>query len=278
MNTSDSAEEFVRIYIEVIDKAIRITGVGAKNIGAMLIALAKDKQKIKKKNRLNNMLKAGKPLQIFTIKAEDLKKFSQEAKKYGILYCALADKKNSKIDGMVDIMVRDEDAPKINRIAKRFNFRSVASIERDLELEKEQKESQEEKVKTEDEKFIDDIMPVEKEEQKELPSNDTKNTEVKNQLENSLDTKLKDKADNSKKSVKQELKEITEELKAKEEQEKMQGKDIALDNSIKNNKQKDKKHKIEEKNETKGKHFKEPKHLDTTNKKRRKKRKKERSK
>ena len=58
----------------------------------------------------------------------------------------------------------------------------------------------------------------------------------------------------------------------------MQGKDIALDNSIKNNKQKDKKHKIEEKNETKGKHFKEPKHLDTTNKKRRKKRKKERSK
>ena len=117
MNTSDSAEEFVRIYIEVIDKAIRITGVGAKNIGAMLIALAKDKQKIKGKTRLNNMLKAGKPLQIFTIKSEDLKKFSQEAKKYGILYCALANKRNNKIDGMVDNMVREEERAKLNRIS-----------------------------------------------------------------------------------------------------------------------------------------------------------------
>ena len=123
MNTSDSAEELVKLYIDGIDRAIRITGVGAKNIGVMLMALAKNNQKIKGRTRLNNMLKAGKPLQIFTIKSEDLKKFSQEAKKYGILYCALADKKNSKIDGMVDILVRDEDAPKINRIAKRFNFR-----------------------------------------------------------------------------------------------------------------------------------------------------------
>ena len=77
MNTSDSAEEFVRIYIEVIDKAIRITGVGAKNIGAMLIALAKDKQKIKGKTRLNNML---------TIRISI--KFSQEAKKiWNTLLC-----------------------------------------------------------------------------------------------------------------------------------------------------------------------------------------------
>ena len=278
MNTSDSAEEFVKLYIDAIDKAIRITGVGAKNIGVMLLALTKNKQKMKGRTRLNNMLKTGKPLQIFTIKSEDLKKFSQEAKKYGILYCALADKKNSKIDGMVDIMVRDEDAPKINRIAKRFNFRSVASIERDLELEKEQKENQEEKIKTEDEKFIDDIMPVEKDNQKEMPSNDTKDTEEKNQLENSLDTKPKDKADNSKKSVKQELKEIAEELKIKEAQEKIQEKEVPSDNLIINNRTKDKKNKREEKNEVKGKHFKEPKHLDTSNQKRRRKRKKERSK
>ena len=275
MNTSDSAEELVKLYIDGIDRAIRITGVGAKNIGVMLMALAKNNQKIKGRTRLNNMLKAGKPLQIFTIKSEDLKKFSQEAKKYGILYCALADKKNSKIDGMVDILVRDEDAPKINRIAKRFNFRSVASIERDLELEREEKESQEEKIKTEDEKFIDDIMPVEKEEQKETPSNDTKNTVEKSQLENSLDTKSKDKTDNSKKSVRQELKEIAEELKAKEEQEKMQKQENSIERTTRNNKQKDKTYK-EDETSSKGKHFKEPKHLDTSSKKRRK-RKKERS-
>ena len=61
------------------------------------LSLSKEKKQTKGKTRLTNMLKTGKPLQIFTIKAEDLKKFSQEAKKYGILYCALANKKNSKI-------------------------------------------------------------------------------------------------------------------------------------------------------------------------------------
>ena len=61
MNTSDSAEEFVKLYIDAIDKAIRITGVGAKNIGVMLLALTKNKQKMKGRTRLNNMLKTGKP-------------------------------------------------------------------------------------------------------------------------------------------------------------------------------------------------------------------------
>lgn len=278
MNASDSADELVRLYIDGIDKAIRIVGVGAKNIGVMLIALTKEKQQTKGKTRLNSMLKTGKPLQIFTIKAEDLKKFSQEAKKYGILYCALADKKNSKIDGMVDIMVRDEDAPKMNRIAERFSFRSVASIERDLELEKQAKENMVEKTKTEDEQFIDDIMPVEKVEQKETPSNDTKDTEEKSQLEHSSITKSKDKADNSKnkKSVKKELKEIEEELRMKEEQKEKT--ETLEDNVVIKDKTKENKELKKEKEVKKGKHFKEPKHLDTSNKNRRRKKKKERSK
>ena len=51
MNSSDSAEEFVKICLDGIDHAIRIMGVGAKNIGAMLIALSKEKKQTKE-NRL----------------------------------------------------------------------------------------------------------------------------------------------------------------------------------------------------------------------------------
>ena len=235
MNSSDSAEEVVRLTLEGMEVAFKIAGEGAKNMAVMIYTIMKDKQQTKGKTRLTNMLKTGKPLKIFTIRAEDLKKFSQEAKKYGVLYCALADKKNSKIDGMVDIMVREEDASKMNRIAQRFNFRDIASIERDLELEKQAKQNSVEKVeqvKTEDEQFIDDIMPVAKEEQIETPSNDTKDTEGKSQLESSLNTKSKDKVDNSKadekKSVKQELKEIAEELEAKEKQEQMGKQDVKI--------------------------------------------------
>ncbi len=283
MNSSDSAEEVVRISLEGMEVALKIAGTGAKNMAVMIYTIMKDKQQTKGKTRLTNMLKTGKPLKIFTIRAEDLKKFSQEAKKYGVLYCALADKKNSKIDGMVDIMVREEDASKMNRIAERFNFRDVASIKRELEQEMNKTNSQEvvEIAKSEEDQFIDDIMPKPKEElQQEIPSNNTKETEEKSPLGISSNIKSDDKmesSDEEKKSVKKELKEIADELKIKEEKEKQQEKqDIPVGNAITKDKEKEKKTPKKEKEKYKGKHFKEPKHLDYTP--RRKRRKKERSK
>ena len=86
MNTADSAEEIVKIYLEGVEMSLRVTGVAAKNIAMMLIAMSKEKKMTRGKTRLTNMLKTGKPLKIFTISSDELKKFSQEAKKYGILY------------------------------------------------------------------------------------------------------------------------------------------------------------------------------------------------
>ena len=277
MNSSDSAEAIVKLSLEGMEVALKIAGAGAKNIAIMIYTIMKDNQQTKGKTSLTNMLKTGKPLKIFTIRAEDLKKFSQEAKKYGVLYCALADKKNSKIDGMVDVMVRDEDASKMNRIAQRFNFRDVASIERDLEKEKQEKNNQEleknpEQQKSEDEQFIEDIMPVSKEEiKREIPSNDTKETEEKNLSEISLNTKLDDKVENTneeKKSVKVELKEIEQEIKEKEKNKELQ--EVSAENS--KEKKKEPKHLKEDNKTTKGKRYKEPKHLATTKKKKSKKR------
>ena len=277
MNSSDSAEAIVKLSLEGMEVALKIAGTGAKNIAIMLYTIMKDNQQTKGKTRLTNMLKTGKPLKIFTIRAEDLKKFSQEAKKYGVLYCALADRKNSKIDGMVDIMVRDEDASKMNRIAQRFKFRDVASIERDLEKEKQEKNKQEleknpEQPKSEEEQFIEDIMPVSKEEIKqEIPSNDTKETEEKNLSEISSNTRLGDKVENTneeKKSVKVELKEIEQEIKEKEKIKEQQ--EIVVETP--KEKKKKPKHLREDDKTKKGKRYKEPKHLATTKKKKSKKR------
>lgn len=277
MNSSDSAEAIVKLSLEGMEVALKIAGTGAKNIAIMLYTIMKDNQQTKGKTRLTNMLKTGKPLKIFTIRAEDLKKFSQEAKKYGVLYCALADRKNSKIDGMVDIMVRDEDASKMNRIAQRFKFRDVASIERDLEKEKQEKNKQEleknpEQPKSEEEQFIEDIMPVSKEEIKqEIPSNDTKETEEKNLSEISSNTRLGDKVENTneeKKSVKVELKEIEQEIKEKEKIKEQQ--EIVVETP--KEKKKEPKHLKEDNKTKKGKRYKEPKHLATTKKKKSKKR------
>ena len=62
MNTSsDAAEQLVRISLNTVEVAAKITGSGAKNIAVMLYAIMKDQKQTKGKIRLNNMLKNGQP-------------------------------------------------------------------------------------------------------------------------------------------------------------------------------------------------------------------------
>ena len=128
MNTSgDAAEQIVRLSLEGTEVALKLTGSAAKNIAAMIYAVLKnkDKTKIKGRQRLTAMLKSGKELKVFSVSEEHLKQFAAEAKRYGVVYCALRGKGKSA-DGLVDIMVRAEDASKINRIVERFKLVTVA--------------------------------------------------------------------------------------------------------------------------------------------------------
>ena len=128
MNYSgDAAEQIVKMSLEGVEVAARITGSAAKEIAVMLIAALKNNDKnlkIKGKARLNSMLKSGKALDIFSVKQSDLQKFIQGAKDYGIVYCVLRNTKNDP-DGLCDIFVKAEDSPKISRLAERFKFATV---------------------------------------------------------------------------------------------------------------------------------------------------------
>ena len=126
MNTGgEAAEQIVRMSLEGFEVAAKITGAGAKNIAILLYSILKEEQKTKGRARLTNMLRSGKELKVFTVKSGDLKKFTQEAKKYGVLYCVLADRGNKDPNAEVDVIARAEDASKISRIVERFNLASV---------------------------------------------------------------------------------------------------------------------------------------------------------
>jgi hypothetical protein len=134
-HSGDAAEQIVRISFDGIEHIIRITGAGVKNIAAFIVAAIKsdgtdDKLKLKGKERLANMLKSGKELKIFSMKNSDLEQFSKEAKKYGVVYCALKEK-NASPDSIVDVMAKADDASKISRIMERLEFATVdrASVE-----------------------------------------------------------------------------------------------------------------------------------------------------
>lgn len=142
MNTSgEAADQVVRMSLEVGEAALKISGVGAKQLAVLLYAILKEQKKTKGRARLETLVRSGKPLTVFSVKESDLKKFVQESKRYGILYCAVRDPKGSS-DGMVDIMVKEEDAPRINRIVERFQFASVseaAQIKTEIQKSREEK-------------------------------------------------------------------------------------------------------------------------------------------
>lgn len=110
----------------------KISGEGAKHLAVYLFAALQGQKKTKGRIRLESLLRSGKELKVFAVKNEDLPTFCKEAKRYGVLYCALRDKKN--VDGLCDVMVRAEDASKINRIVERFKLATIdtASIKQEI--------------------------------------------------------------------------------------------------------------------------------------------------
>ena len=184
MNTAgDAAEQIVKMSLNGVEVAAKITGAGAKELAMMIYAILKDQKKTKGKTRLTNMLRSEKPLKVFAVKDSELQLFCKEAKKYGVLYCVLKDKDAN--DGLTDIMVRAEDASKINRIFERFKLATVdvgevrSEIERQRQEQAQQKKGGEiptpERTQTEErtDAFLDQLMakpPNAPEQQNENPT------------------------------------------------------------------------------------------------------------
>ena len=218
MNTSgDAAESIVRMSLQGFEVAVKLTGSGAKNVAAIMVAMLKDQKQTKGKTRLTSMLKSGKELKVFTVKEEDLRKFTEEAKRYGVLFCALKGKGKS-LDGMVDIMVRAEDASKINRIVERFNLATVdtASIKSEIQKSKDSKDKGV-VIKSVEERIVDDILskPISREE------NDMSNPQVAKTEKNPPSEPILNNKNKSDKGTKSEKPSVREEIKSiKEEQKK----------------------------------------------------------
>lgn len=236
MNTGgEAAEQIVRMSLEGFEVAAKITGAGAKNIAILLYTILKEEKKTKGKARLTNMLRSGKELKVFTVRRGDLQKFTQEAKRYGVLYCVLADRKNKDPNAIVDVIARAEDASKISRIVERFHLASVdtATIVQEAEKSKDGKaaakdgrDSQPEpdigvQEKAEKDKLLDTLMgkPTQKEENapnplvaktEKSPLSEPTSEQPKKSAEGAILSKTE------KPSVKEELRKIKESRKEQE--------------------------------------------------------------
>ena len=85
MSTSgETADLMVRESIQITESAVKLAALGAKNLAALLLALANDNQKIAGKTTLRKLLQSGDEIALFSINEKDLKDFQVEGKKYGL--------------------------------------------------------------------------------------------------------------------------------------------------------------------------------------------------
>lgn len=228
--SSDSAEEIVRLSLEGFEVVAKLSGSMAKNLAVMLYAISKDtNKKTKGRTRLTNMLKSNSNLTIFSIKKEDYKDFKKEAKRYGILYCAVFNKNSKTSDGLVDLVIKEEDSVRVNRVVERYNITKVDVERVEKELGETNSESTGNTEKPEIERDIQEMntsdellnkllkkQNIKEENENGDPSN-ISITDKDFQLESSL--KMKENNEGKVKEEKPSLLEKLEDIKAKKSEE-----------------------------------------------------------
>ena len=162
MNTSaEAADQVVRMSLNGAEAALKITGSASKEMAKLLFKALKDLSKQSRKTkgqiRLSNLIKSGKKLEIYQVSDKDLKRFCEQAKKYGMLYTVLKDR--NKNDGITEVMVKSEDRAKIDRIFERLGL--VPENVADVHPEKEKDMAAPERTapdKSDADEFLDAVM------------------------------------------------------------------------------------------------------------------------
>lgn len=78
MNTSgEAADQVVRMTLNGVEVAAKLSGAAAKQVAVMLYAILKDQKRTKGKMRLSSMLRSGKELRVFAVQDKDLQKFCE---------------------------------------------------------------------------------------------------------------------------------------------------------------------------------------------------------
>lgn len=123
--SAEVSDQVVKMMLSGVEVSVKIAGKATKHLIAFLLALKSGDKKISGKTNIAKILTQSKNIRIFTVKDEDLETFKGLAKKYGILYSVIKDKNLG--DGIKDVMVKGEDASKLQRV---FDILGYGDVDR----------------------------------------------------------------------------------------------------------------------------------------------------
>ena len=126
---SDPADQVVRYTLEGTEFALRISGTAAKNFAIFAAAVLCDQKKTRGKTNLTRLLREGKPLKFFSVSADRMREFAQEAKRHGLLFVPMRDRNDPD---HIEIAIWADDAAKVERIIERMQLDVVETGEAEI--------------------------------------------------------------------------------------------------------------------------------------------------
>lgn len=118
--SSDAAEQVVRMMLSGGEVAIRLSGSALKNGAALLLALSKNHKKVYGKINLRRMLNETRDIRTFPMQPEEYKRFCAYAKQLKILFSAIQEKDDTK--AMVDVLIPATEIERANMVFERMQY------------------------------------------------------------------------------------------------------------------------------------------------------------
>ena len=126
---SDPADQVVRYTLEGTEFALRLSGAAAKNFAVFVAAVLRDQKKTRGKTNLTRLLREGKPLKFFSVPADRMREFAQEARRHGLLFVPMRDRNDPE---HIEIAIWAEDSAKVERIIDRMQLDVVETEEAEI--------------------------------------------------------------------------------------------------------------------------------------------------
>lgn len=182
---SDAAEQMVKETMIISETAAKLAGLGAKNLAVLLTLYLREEHPLKGETNLKKLLKEGKEIRVFCLDKDNLAEFKKHAKDYGIVYSALKQKNDDS--RIVDVLVKAEDTPRVNRILEKMKYPLPSEEKADEQAKKSVSVARSEKASSEP--SIGSDMPTKNDERRSVKERIDELEALKNRVQEKYEVK-----------------------------------------------------------------------------------------
>lgn len=118
--SGEAADLVMKEGVQISEEAIKLLARGAKNLAALLYALAKDQKKLYGKVNMNRLLSEQRPIEVLPLRTEDFDEFKRRAKKVGLLFSTILDKKGD--EPYLEILTNIDHLSQANYILEQMGY------------------------------------------------------------------------------------------------------------------------------------------------------------